>query len=139
MEFGFFNRESAMRSNPSQASAMPEGVLGVHIEGPSSEGFLFYPVFRTTGGNGTYGRDPETPHVYPDGVVRNWSLDYNPAGAGGRGRITLSLDGKSVHLDLNDGDRARGTRFDRFGFITPWIDGNGQSVYLDDLTYSVGQ
>jgi hypothetical protein len=137
--FGFFNARDSMRSNPSQSDAIPEAVLGFNIEGPSSEGFLFYPVFRAAGGNGTYGRDPQTPHVYPDGVVRQWALDYDPAGAGGRGRVTVSLGDRRVHLDLNEGDKARGTRLDRFGFITPWIDGNGQTVYFDDLTYTLRQ
>ena len=27
---------------------------------------------------------------------------------------------------------------DRFGLITTWIDGNGQRVYFDDLTYICG-
>ena len=29
--------------------------------------------------------------------------------------------------------------FDRFGLVTPWIDGNGQVVYFDDVTYTTGQ
>jgi hypothetical protein len=137
--FGFFSAQASMRSNPSQSDAIPEAVLGFNIEGPSREGFLFYPVCRALGGDGTYGRDPQTPHIYPDGVVREWTLTYDPAGAGGRGRVSVLLGGKAVHLDLNEGDKARGTRFDRFGFITPWIDGNGQTVYFDDLTYTASQ
>ena len=31
-----------------------------------------------------------------------------------------------------------GTHFNRFGIITTHIDGNGQTVYFDDLTYTVG-
>ena len=36
------------------------------------------------------------------------------------------------------GHRAAGARFDRFGLITTWIDGNGQLVYFDDLRYTCG-
>ena len=32
---------------------------------------------------------------------------------------------------------AEGAAFDRFGFVTPWIDGNGQVVYLDDMQFTV--
>jgi hypothetical protein len=36
------------------------------------------------------------------------------------------------------GSRAIGQKinFDRFGIITTHIDGNGQTVYFDDLTYT---
>ena len=27
----------------------------------------------------------------------------------------------------------------RFGILTTWVDGNGQNLYLDDLTYTSGQ
>jgi hypothetical protein len=57
-----------------------------------------------------------------------------PEEADGRGRVTLTLGGRSVSLDLAAGHRAAGTRFDRFGLITTWVDGNGQQVYFDDLT-----
>ena len=49
------------------------------------------------------------------------------------------LDGQAAHLDLQEADKASGTTFDRFGLITPWIDGNGQNVYFDDLKYTAGQ
>ena len=137
--FGFFNAKAAMRSNPSQSQAIPEGVIGINIEGPSSEGFCFYPVSRTPGGDGAFSPDLRKLHVYPNGAVRRWKLDYGPAGAAGRGRITVTLDGQSIHLDLKEGDKARATTLDRFGLVTPWIDGNGQVVYFDDVTYTTTQ
>ena len=45
---------------------------------------------------------------------------------------TVTLDGKSVGMDLPQGDKSGDTRFDRFGIVTPWIDGNGQVVYFDE-------
>jgi hypothetical protein len=66
-------------------------------------------------------------------------LEYAPGGAGGRGRITLSFDRRSISLDLRPGDRDSGAAFDRFGLVTTWIDGNGQSIYFDDLSYTVSQ
>ena len=41
---------------------------------------------------------------------------------------------EEVGLDLRPGVRAAGARFNRFGIVTTWIDGNGQRVYFDDLT-----
>lgn len=135
--FGFFHSEDSMRSNPSQKDAIPEGVLAIALEGPSSEGFYAYPVVRAKGGNGRAGRVRECPRIHPDGASHTWSLAYDPRGADGKGRITVSLDERPVTLDLEED--ARGARFDRFGIVTTWIDGNGQNVYLDDLIYTVGQ
>ena len=137
--FGFYNSVESMRQNDSQSDGVPESVLGIHIEGPSREGFLFYPVLRAKGGGGTFGRFDDAPHIYPNGKSRDWSMQYDPAGAAGKGAIVVTLDNKSVALELAAGDKARGTTFDRFGIVTSWIDGNSQDVYWDDLTYTVSQ
>ena len=65
-------------------------------------------------------------------------LEYDPAGAGGRGRITVTLDDQSCTLDLDPGAKAAGASFDRFGICTPWIDGNSVTVFFDDLEYTCG-
>ena len=36
-------------------------------------------------------------------------------------------------------DRISEATFDRFGLVTTWIDGNGQSIYFDDLTYTASE
>jgi hypothetical protein len=79
---------------------------------------------------------PNPPRIYPDGATHDWTLDYDPTAAEGKGRITVTLDGKAVSIDLAPGDKATGAHFDRFGLVTPWIDGNGQHVYFDDLQYT---
>jgi hypothetical protein len=137
--FGFFNLAAATRQNPSQNDGIPEGVLGVNIEGPSREGFYFYPVSRPIGRGGSNASGGGAPRIMPDGKAHDWTFSYDPAGANGRGRITTSLDGKSVSLDLSEGDKTGPTRLDHFGLVTPWIDGNGQNVYFDDVTYTVRQ
>lgn len=38
---------------------------------------------------------------------------------------------------LTEEDRRIGAHFDRFGLLTTHIDGNGQTVYSDDLTDTV--
>jgi hypothetical protein len=137
--FGFYNSSESMQSNESQSDGLPESVVGVHVEGPSSEGFLFYPVLRTRRGGSQFGAPREFPSILPDGTSHDWSMEYDPAGAGGNGRITVSLDGRSNAFDLNAGDKERGTTFDRFGIVTSWIDGNSQDVYWDDISYTAAQ
>jgi hypothetical protein len=137
---GFFHATDSVKSNNSQASATPENFVGAAIEGPSAEGFYFYPVYglnqegKDSSGRGT----PTPPAIYPDGESRRWTLDYDPLAAGGRGRVTLSLDGQSVSIGLETGHKQIGAHFNRFGIITTHIDGNGQTVYFDDLTYTIG-
>lgn len=53
--------------------------------------------------------------------------------------MTVALDGHAVSVDLAPGDQAASALFDRFGLVTPWIDGNGQHVYFDDLGYTCQQ
>lgn len=134
--FGFYHSQDSLEVNPSQSSGFPKNFLGVAVEGPSREGFLFYPVYRTRGDGQDYARGDDLPHILPDAKPHDWSLSYDPAGAAGRGRITVTFDGTPVPLDVAPGDRKAGARFDRFGLVTTWIDGNGQQVYFDDLTYT---
>jgi hypothetical protein len=39
-------------------------------------------------------------------------------------------------VNLAPGHKDVGATFDRFGITTTWIDGNGQHIYLDDITYT---
>jgi hypothetical protein len=138
---GFFHSEGSVRNSDSQNSATPENFVGAVIEGPSAEGFYFYPTYgvdqegvRASGNRGT----PTPPFIYPNSEPQNWSLDYDPLANGGLGGITVSLDGQIVTLNLDAGHKQIGASFNRFGIITTHIDGNGQTVYLDDLTYTIG-
>jgi len=137
--FGFYHSRESMRQNESQSDGVPESVLGIHVEGPSRDGFRFYPVSRTKGGKSRFGEVSRFPKISPDGKVHDWSLDYDPQAAQGRGQITVALDGNSNTFDLAEGEKSRGTTFDRFGIVTSWIDGNSQDVYWDDLTYTARQ
>ena len=137
--FGFYNQAESMRSNKSQDQGVPETVMGIHLEGPSAEGFLFYPVYRPKGEDARVSAYREYPHILPDGKPHDWSLEYNPDGAEGKGQITVTFDGESKTFDLQEGDKKRGIKFDRFGIVTSWIDGNSVDAYWDDLTYTVSQ
>lgn len=137
---GFYHSKFSMESNPSQKDGTPMDYLGINIEGPSAEGFFFYPVYRAHGKDGkTRGHDGgKSPRIYPDGKVHDWSLRYDPEAASGNGLITVRLDEQTCTLELEPGMKATGTAFNRFGICTPWIDGNSVTVYFDDLTYTSG-
>jgi hypothetical protein len=115
--------------------------LGINIEGPSSEGFFFYPVYRVHGDLAKAGepRTIQAPHIYPDGKSHDWALTYDPAGAGGNGQVRVTLDTTSCTLDLESAAKPIGASFDRFGICTPWIDGNSVTAYFDDLQYTCAQ
>jgi hypothetical protein len=136
---GFFHSRDSMRVNSSQDSGLPSDFLGVSIDGPSREGFYFAPAYRVHEGRPRHGTGTDLPHVYPDGTSHAWSLEYSPGGAGGRGQIVVRLGKQIARLDLKEGDRTTRAHFDRFGIVTTWIDGNGQQVYFDDLTYTCKQ
>jgi hypothetical protein len=135
---GFYHSKHSMQSNPSQKHSVPRDYLGINIEGPSSEAFFFYPVYRIHGDKSqALGHDRgRAPRIYPDGRVHDWSLEYDPQGANGNGRIMVMLDHHSCALDLGPGHKSKGATFDRFGICTPWIDGNSVTVYFDDLAYT---
>jgi hypothetical protein len=136
---GFYHAEESLRSNPSQASGWPRSFLGAAVEGPSREGFFLYPAYRTIEDAEGSGSGSNRPRIYPDGKSHTWSLDYDPAGAGGNGRITVRLDAQTFTHDLAPGHRQGRTRLNRFGFVTTWIDGNGEEIFLDDLEYTAAQ
>jgi hypothetical protein len=135
---GFYHSKHSMQSNPSQKQSIPMDYVGINIEGPSGEGFFFYPVYRTHSDEGIAlgSNGGKSPRIYPDRRVHDWSLRYDPESANGNGRITVGLDDQTCSLDLAPGHKAIGATFDRFGICTPWIDGNSVTVYFDDLTYT---
>lgn len=132
---GFFHSKDSTAVTQSQASGIPRSFLGISTDGPSREGFHFGPIYRVNGDRQGYARG-DLPRIHPDGKSHDWALEYSPAEANGKGQITVTLGKQSVKLPLADGHKAAGSRFDRFGLITTWVDGNGQTIYFDDLTYT---
>lgn len=137
---GFYHSRFSMQTNPSQKDGIPMDYLGINIEGPSSEGFFFYPVYRAHDRDGkALGHNGgKSPRIYPDGKAHDWFFRYDPAAANGNGQITVGLDEQRCTLDLEAGHQGSGATFDRFGICTPWIDGNSVTVYFDDLVYTSG-
>jgi hypothetical protein len=82
------------------------------------------------------GRPNERPVIRPDGRVHDWSLHYNPTGASNRGRITVTFDNTTHHLDLRESERRENARLDRFGLFNIQAGGHHVEAYLDDVQYS---
>jgi hypothetical protein len=136
---GFFNSSDSMRSNPSQAAGLPDNFFGISTDAPSREGFYFSPAYRVGADARSGELDGRPPRLHPDGQPRDWTFEYSPTAADGRGQITVTLAEQSVKLPLAAGHKESAARFDRFGIITTWIDGNSQTIYFDDLTYTARQ
>jgi hypothetical protein len=134
---GYYNSKTSMTPEESQQYGFPKSFMGAAVEGPSSEGFSLYPVYRNSEGGQSSGRGDTPPPIHPDGEFHAWGLEYDPLAAEGRGAVTVTLDGAPVTLELEPEVKAGGANFDRFGIITTWIDGNCQEVYFDDLNYTV--
>lgn len=161
--FGFFRAEQAA------ASGRPVGSLGLNIDSENAGARLAVRLITAKNQScGTFvtpfipGKFRPTP-LRNDGTRYAWKLDYDPQGAGGRGRFTFTLTGDAhkpdellkedlpeAHkeearrrfpntttfaVDLPEGFRRQGTTFDRFGLMNMMKAGGRMSIFFDDLTY----
>jgi hypothetical protein len=113
-------------------SATPFGEPGpstvaAFLEGPSSVGHYFRPVFSDAAGVRRIA--PEGPVLKPDSKPHDWTIHYDPKA----GKLTTTLDGRPADLEVKLG--ARGT-VDRFGIVTWKRGGHHVLFYLDDLTFT---
>ena len=138
---GWFDGASKQKKNTSELEAPQAGYLGVIVEGPSRVGHYFRAAYSNAQGSGQSpcedpGTGAERPVIRPDGRPHRWAIEYDPAAAGGSGRITVTFD-DSVHtLDLRPEHRARGAAFDRFGIFNLQAGGHHVELYLDDIGYT---
>jgi hypothetical protein len=80
-----------------------------------------------------------------DGTRYAWTMEYDPRGNDGGGRITFTIRGDHVEpeafegqvftVDLPDGYKGHGTVFDRFGLTNSMRAGNSMTIYFDDLHF----
>jgi hypothetical protein len=161
--FGFFKAEQP------GASGRPMSSLGLHFDSEHSGARLA--VRLITGKNqscGTFitpfipGKFRPTP-IRNDGTRYRWKLDYDPAGANGRGQFTFTFqsDGHqsgelekpdmpdsyrqearsrfpsttTFSVDLPEGYKRQGTTFDHFGLMNMMKPGGSATIYFDDLAY----
>lgn len=134
---GWFHSQDSVAPGRSDL-ALPRGFLGIMVEGPSSEGFLFRPACCSARGQAS-AVARRGPRIEPDSRPHRWSLRYDPHANHGNGKVAVTLDEESTTLDLGRECRSNGPRFDRFGIITTHIDGNYQFIYFDDLVYTATQ
>jgi hypothetical protein len=125
---GWFNSESK-DTFPTAAGPF----VGVVIGGPTRIGHYFSPMCVTARGTRTA---PKSGPVMTPGKVHEWTLLYDPAGAGGRGSMRVTLDDQTVTLELKAGVKVEGGKLDRFGLLTISPGGGQVKVYLDDLAYT---
>lgn len=129
--FGWF--DSASLTKPGKAPVANR--LAILIEGPSRIGHYFRPDFATADGQRAIKKDG--PRIIPGDKAHTWALAYDPAGAGGNGRITFRLDDVEQAFDLAPGHRKAGATFDRFGvFVREPADGNYVELYLSELKFT---
>jgi hypothetical protein len=161
--FGFFN------SQQPGGSGRPIGSLGLDFDFEGSGGRLA--VRLITANNQSCGTfiTPYLPGKYrttplrKDGTRYNWTLDYDPAGAGGLGELTFTMqsdqhpamvvDSKMPEawqkeerarfptttkftVPLTPGFRQAGATFDRFGLMNAMKAGGTATIYFDDLRFN---
>src|SRR5262249_44791517 len=80
---GFFHSTDSIRVSQEQNAGLPECFLGVCVEGPSREGFFFYPAYRAKGNASGNAGGPKRPYILPNGSSHEWALTYLPDAAGG--------------------------------------------------------
>ncbi len=161
--FGLFRAEQPT------GGGRPTGSLGMNLD--CERGGARLAVRLITGRNqscGTFitpflpGKFRPTP-IRNDGTRYQWTLDYDPAGAGGRGQFQFTLRGGAPRpgefsnadipekykeearrrfpdvtaftVDLPEGYRKQGTTFDHFGLMNLTKPGGWMSIYFDDLHY----
>lgn len=114
--------------------------LAFRIDGNGGTFRIFYEYgtskWRTGGGGAFEGEAYQTTPTPPfpaDGKPHRWSLDYDPAGADGRGIINFRIDEREYELEVAQGHRADGARFDHFGIWNVQAPGDQLQFCLDDL------
>ncbi|HWP40219.1 MAG TPA: hypothetical protein VNL70_04790 [Tepidisphaeraceae bacterium] len=132
---GWFNADSKRNKRDPEVQHPAANFLAIAIEGPSRIGHYFRPIYSTSV-QGIRGDAGSGPIIRPDAKQRRWSIDYDPAAAGGKGQITVALDGETVVLELKPDARKAGATFDRFGFFNIQNGGHYVKVFIDDVKYT---
>ena len=151
------------------ASGRPTGSLGLDIDGENGGARLAVRLITARNQScGTFitpyvpGKFRPTP-IRNDGTKYTWKLDYDPNGAGGRGRFTFEFRGEqpkpgalvtadspeiakkeasirfpdttTFSVDLPEGFKQQGTTFDHFGMMNMMKAGGQFIIHVDDVEY----
>lgn len=134
--FGYFNHENQVESfeaDTPDAGFPMRNMMGVAIADSSAVGYYFHPLVSAEGREGA----STTCGVFlPDRRRRHFRFEYDPDGADGIGRVTVTLDGQQHPFDLTREQRRNGGVFNRFGLANVRRGGHSVQFYLDDVTYT---
>jgi hypothetical protein len=140
--FGWYHSATACDDHTGgKGHGLPNKFLGVTISA-GSNGYGMIPSYRSPlkpEEQSLKAWNPAT-RVYEDGEWREFYMEYDPEGAGGRGQLKLQLDqdGTPVIYDLEEGAKGASFAFDRFGLLTHRKGGGKpHAIYFDKLTYTV--
>jgi hypothetical protein len=140
VNIGWFNSSSKRAKTTSELQSPQTDYVGVMIEGPSRVGHYFRAAYSTSAGTHDAptgeGTPQERPIVQPAATAHQWSIDYDPNGASGNGRIVVGWDKTRHVLELTSAARAEGATLDRFGVFNLQAGGHHVELYLDDIAYS---
>jgi hypothetical protein len=131
---GWFDSASKTNKTTPEISEPQPNLLGILIEGPSSVGHYFRPMWRSSGKLGHL--QDSGAIIKPDGQPHRWSIHYQPRDANGQGTITVTLDAASQTVPVPAEHQAAGARFDRFGIGNLQVGGLHIDFSLDDLRYT---
>jgi hypothetical protein len=134
---GWFDSRSKTNKVVSDHETPQRNILAILIEGPSRIGHYFRGTYRTANGAGVLAGTG--PIIYPDGRSHEWSIKYSPKAAGGKGQISVTLDGMTEDLTLQTEHRQEGASFDRFGLFNLQVGGHFVDIAIDDLRCTVRQ
>jgi hypothetical protein len=126
------NELGAVRRDPRDTHlGKSDHFLGVYLT--NDHGAALRPALVTAKGTKA-AQEHGTPRPAP-GQSYEWSLKYDPTAEGGRGALSVTLDGQTATLVLDPKLREEGATFDRFGFF-PSGGGGMVQIYFDDLQYT---
>ena len=139
---GWYNSATACdQTTGGKGHGLPNGFLGVTVAA-GSNGYGWLPSYRSPLRPEEHMLKTWSPatRVYENGEWREFYMEYDPEGAGGRGQLTLQLgkEGTPITYDLEEGAKGADFAFDRFGLLTDRKGGGKpHAIYLDRLTYTV--
>jgi hypothetical protein len=134
MCFGWFGDGGKKGESPDKAGPF----IGIHVGGPTRVGHYFLPAFTPSADVRAM---PKQGPVLTPAKSYEWSIVYDPAGAGGKGTVTAKLGEESVTLELRAGQKAlaKDAKLDHFGVLAIGPGGQIVKVYLDDLQYTAAR
>ncbi|MCX6168475.1 MAG: hypothetical protein NTX65_03985 [Ignavibacteriales bacterium] len=133
MLIGYFNKEEKMAPVQGEYKGNPPNqYLGLEVMDQTALGYSFTAVCSP---KQNISEELRGPIIIPDRISRQFTFDYDPS-SGKSGRITVTLGNDKFSYDLTAEQRKTGSKFNRFGLLSPRKGGKYVDVFFDDLIYS---